>query len=149
MDEKFMAVALDLALEAAREGEVPVGAVIVQNDRIIAADRNRRGELPDATAHAEVLAIRKACKLLGRWNLSDCELYVTLEPCVMCAGAIVYSRISTVYYGAKDLRFGCCGSVMNLAANEKFNHRAQVVGGIMEQECLAPIREFFQKLRAK
>lgn len=149
MEEKFMRIALKLAEEAAAEGEVPVGAVIVKNGEILAAQRNRRNEIPDSTAHAEVLAIRDACKLLGRWNLSDCELYVTLEPCVMCAGAIVYSRIAKVYYGASDVRFGCCGSVLNLASDARFNHRAEIVGGILAEECLAPIQKFFQKLREK
>lgn len=149
MEEKFMRIALDLALQAADAGEVPVGAVIVKNGEIVAAQRNRRNELPDSTAHAEVLAIRDACRLLGRWNLSDCELYVTLEPCVMCAGAIVYSRIAKVYYGAADIRFGCCGSVFNLAADPKFNHRAVIEGGILAEECLEPIRTFFKKLREK
>ncbi len=149
MEQRFMEMALELALEAAEANEVPVGAVIVKNGEVVSSARNRRNELPDASAHAEILAIREACKRLGRWNLSDCELYVTLEPCVMCAGAIVYSRISRVYYGAKDVRFGCCGSVLNLAAEPKLNHRAEIVGGIMEEECLKPIREFFKKLREK
>lgn len=149
MDIKFMEIALELALEAAENDEVPVGAVIVKNGEIVSSARNRRNELPDASAHAEVLAIREACKRLGRWNLSDCELYVTLEPCMMCAGAIVYSRISKVYYGASDIRFGCCGSVMNLACDARFNHRAEVEGGILEEQCLRPIREFFKARREK
>lgn len=144
-----MKEALKLALEAAEADEVPVGAVIVKNGEIVSRARNRRNELPDASAHAEILAIREACKRLGCWNLSDCELYVTLEPCMMCAGAIVYSRISKVYFGAKDLRFGCCGSVINLAADARFNHRAEIQGGIMEEECLEPIRTFFKEKRKK
>lgn len=149
MEIKFMEEALKLALEAAEADEVPVGAVIVKNGEIVSRARNRRNELPDASAHAEILAIREACKRLGRWNLSDCDLYVTLEPCVMCAGAIVYSRLSHVYFGANDVRFGCCGSVMNLASDPRFNHRAEIVGGIMEEDCLKPIRSFFRKLRER
>ena len=146
-DEEYMQVALAEAEQAGESGEVPVGAVIVKNGDIIARGRDMRVFTPDATAHAEVAAIRQACKRLGRWNLSDCDLYVTLEPCMMCAGAIVYSRIRRVVFGAYDKRFGCAGSVYNLTADEKFNHRAQVTGGVLEDECLAPIREFFRARR--
>lgn len=145
----FMKEALKEAAEAAKKREVPIGACVVREGEIIARAHNLRETDNDPTAHAEVLAIRAAAKRLGRWNLSDCELYVTLEPCVMCAGAIIYSRIGRVYFGAYDKRFGCCGSIHNLVCDEKFNHRAAVTGGILEDECLAPIRAFFKALRRK
>lgn len=147
LKQKFMRAALREALKAGEAGEVPVGAVIVQDGKIIARGKNERETKKDPAAHAEIVAIRKAGKKLGRWNLSDCDIFVTLEPCVMCSGAIIYSRLGTVYYGADDLRFGCCGTVMNLVSDERFNHRAQVEGGILKDECLEPIREFFKEKR--
>ncbi len=141
-DEKFMAETLARLAECP-ECEVPVAAIVVLGDEVVGVGVNRRETDIDPTAHAEVVAIRAAAKRLGRWNLSDCELYVTLEPCVMCAGAIVYSRIRRVVYGAKDLRFGACGTVMNVADNPALNHRAEIVGGVAEEQCLAPIRAFF------
>lgn len=147
-DEAFMRKTLD-ALKSCPASEVPVAALVVLGDEVIGVGVNRRGVDNDPTAHAEVVAIREAAKKLGRWNLSDCELYVTLEPCAMCAGAIVYSRISRVVYGAMDVRFGACGSVLDVAACEKLNHRATVVGGVLEEECLAPIQAFFKVLRKK
>lgn len=145
-DEKFMRIAIN-ALGDCPDDEVPVAAVVVCGDEVVAVAVNRRETDKDPTAHAEVVAIRDAAKKLGRWNLSDCELFVTLEPCVMCAGAIVYSRIKRVVYGAKDLRFGACGTALNIASCDKLNHRAEIVGGVLEAECLAPIREFFAKRR--
>lgn len=145
-DEKFMRAALD-ALKGCPECEVPVAAVVVCGDEIIATGVNLRETDADPTAHAEVVAIRNAAKVLGRWNLSDCELFVTLEPCVMCAGAIVYSRIKRVVYGAKDLRFGACGTVLDIADNDKLNHRASVTGGVLETECIEPIKSFFKARR--
>ncbi len=146
--ERFMRAALKEAAKAGEKGEVPVGAVIVQNGKIVARGGNARETAHDPCAHAEVVAIRKAGKKLGRWNLSDCDLFVTLEPCVMCSGAVVYARIRTVYYGADDLRFGCCGTVMNLAQDERLNHRARVVGGVLREECVLPIQNFFREKRA-
>ena len=146
-DEDYMRLALAEALKAGEDDEVPVGALIVKDGEIVSFGRNMRNTAPDATSHAEIVAIRSACKRLGRWNLSDCELYVTLEPCVMCSGAIVYSRIKRVIFGAYDRRFGCAGTVYNLVADEKFNHRALVTGGVLEEECLKPIREFFAEKR--
>ncbi len=143
-NEKFMKAAIAEAKKAGDKGEVPIGAVIVCDGKIIARGHNERETKKDPAAHAEVVAIRKAGKKLGRWNLSDCDLYVTLEPCVMCSGAIIYSRIRTVYYGADDLRFGCCGTIMNLVSDPRFNHRAQIERGILQEECLAPIKEFFR-----
>lgn len=145
--EKFMRQAIKEALKAGEAGEVPVGAVIVKDGKVIARGKNERETKKDPTAHAEVVAIRKAGQKLGRWNLSDCDLYVTLEPCAMCGGAIVYSRIAHVYYGADDLRFGCCGTVMNIVTDPRLNHRASVEGGILKEECLAPIKEFFREKR--
>lgn len=147
-DEEFMRKTLE-ALSDCPESEVPVAALVVLGDEIIGVGVNRRGVDNDPTAHAEVVAIRAAAKRLGRWNLSDCELFVTLEPCAMCAGAIVYSRIARVVYGAKDVRFGACGSALDVASCEKLNHRAVVVGGVLEQECLLPIQRFFKVLRQK
>lgn len=145
--EKFMREAMKEADKAGALGEVPVGAVIVCDGKIIARGKNERETKKDPAAHAEVVAIRKAGKKLNRWNLSDCDLFVTLEPCVMCSGAIVYSRIRSVYYGADDLRFGCCGTIMDLVGDERFNHRANVEKGILKDECLLPIQEFFREKR--
>lgn len=147
-DEKFMRAAID-ELKNCPDCEVPVAAVIVAGDEIIATGVNRREADNDGTAHAEIVAIRSAAKKLGRWNLSECELYVTLEPCVMCAGAIVYSRIKRVVFGAYDKRFGACGSALNIAQNDKLNHRAEIVGGVLERECLSPIQSFFKARRNK
>ena len=146
MDREFyMKKAIEAAAHALQSGDVPVGCVIVKDDQIVATGWNRR-ELGDATAHAEVEAIRKACQALGSWRLEGCHLFVTLEPCPMCAGAIVNSRISAVYYGAKDEKAGCCGSVLNLF-EERFNHKPRIYGGILEAECSALLTEFFHTLR--
>lgn len=147
-DEKFMRAALD-ALKDCPDCEVPIAAVVVAGDEIIGVGVNRREVDSDPTAHAEVVAIRNAAAKLGRWNLAECELFVTLEPCVMCSGAIVYSRIKRVVFGAWDKRFGACGTVMNVVQNESLNHRAEVVGGVLEEECLAPIQAFFKARRKK
>ena len=147
LKQKFMRAALAEAMKAGDAGEVPIGAVIVQNGKIIARGKNERETKKDPAAHAEVVAIRKAGKKLDRWNLCDCDLFVTLEPCVMCSGAIIYSRIRSVYFGADDLRFGCCGTIMNLVQDQRFNHRASVEGGILKEECLEPIRGFFRDKR--
>ena len=148
MDEKMMQEALALASEAAAEGEVPVGCVITLGDRIVGRGRNRRETAKDALAHAEIEAIREACKTLGGWRLWQCTLYVTLEPCPMCAGAIINARIPRVVCGAKDVRFGACGSVTDLFAMP-FNHRPEVEYGLLEEEALGLLQEFFQKLRTK
>ena len=144
--EYFMGQALALAREAAAVGDVPVGCVIVRDGEIVGRGRNRREERGDATAHAEVEAIRDACARLGSWRLHRCVLYVTLEPCPMCAGAIVNARIPAVYYGAKDDKAGCCGSVLNLF-EERFNHHPRIYGRVLEAECAALLQEFFQSLR--
>ena len=144
--EYFMAEALRLAREAVADGDVPVGCVIVKDGEIIGRGRNRREADADATAHAEVEAIREACARLGRWRLQGCTLYVTLEPCPMCAGAIINARVEAVRYGAREEKSGCCGSVLNLF-EERFNHRPRIYRGPLERECEAALQEFFQGLR--
>lgn len=147
MDHDFyMREALLLAREAIADGDVPVGCVIVRDGEIVGRGRNRREAASDATAHAEVEAIRDACARLGSWRLHGCTLYVTLEPCPMCAGAIINSRIEEVRYGARDGKAGCCGSVLNLF-EERFNHRPRIYQGALEAECEAALQEFFQSLR--
>ena len=144
--EFYMRQALDLAREAALAGEVPVGCVIVRKGEIVGRGRNRREEKPSAASHAEMEAIAQANEVLGSWRLEDCELYVTLEPCPMCAGAILNARVSRVWYGARDGAFGACGGVVNLFM-EDFPNRPALVGGILEEECRAVLSEFFSGLR--
>ena len=144
----FMKKALDEARLAFEKGEVPIGAVIVRDGEVIAAAHNLRETDRSATAHAELLAIQKACEVLGGWRLSGCELYVTLEPCPMCAGAIINSRIDRVIFGSKDEKAGACGSVMNLFAAD-FNHRPKLTVGVLEEECSSILKEFFSSLREK
>ena len=146
-DEKFMKKCIALAKKAGERGDVPVGAIVVLGDKIVARSSNRREKCNDPTAHAEILALRKAGEKLGRKNLSGCTLFVTLEPCVMCAGAIVNSRIDRVVFGAYDKRFGCAGSVMNLVEQNDFNHSAAVTGGVLLKECSALLSDFFSTLR--
>lgn len=145
--EKYMREALELAREAADKGEVPVGCVVfTASGEIIGRGRNRREEAPDATAHAEVEAIRQACAALGTWNLSGCGIAVTLEPCPMCAGAIINSRLSPVIYGAKEPNSGSVGSVINLF-EERYGHRPAVYGGVLAEDCAALLAGFFRALR--
>ena len=144
--EQFMAQALALAEEAGRDGEIPVGCVIVRDGAVIATGRNRRERLGDATAHAEMEAIRGACAALRGWRLLDCDLYVTLEPCPMCAGAIINARLRSVYFGADNPKAGCCGGVIALFL-ERFNHRPRVYGGVLGERCAAVLRRFFRDLR--
>ncbi len=146
-DQDYMREALTLARECIPHGDVPVGCVVVSPDgAIIGKGRNRREELSRATAHAEVEAINEACAALGSWRLTGCTLYVTLEPCPMCAGAIINSRISTLRYGAREDKSGCCGSVLNLF-EERFNQRPRIYGGLLERECRTLLENFFQGLR--
>ena len=145
-DEKYMDEALALAAQAAAEGEVPVGCVIVRNGQIVGRGRNRRETAKTALGHAEIEAISDACRNLGGWRLWDCTLYVTLEPCPMCAGAIVNARIPKVVYGTADAKAGSCGSVCDLFAMD-FNHHPQVISGVRQEECAALLREFFANLR--
>ena len=144
--EYFMAEALALARQAIADGDVPVGCVIVKDGEIIGRGHNRREADGDATAHAEVEAIRGACAHLGSWRLQGCALYVTLEPCPMCAGAIINARIKEVRYGAKEEKSGCCGSVLNLF-EERFNHRPRIYQGPLTEECEAVLQDFFRNLR--
>lgn len=143
--EFYMTEALKLAKEAAAEGEIPVGAVVVRNGEIIATGRNRREKEKNALCHAEIEAINNACKALGGWRLWQCELYVTLEPCPMCAGAIINARIPHVYFGAKDDKNGACGSVANLF--EQFTHKPKLTTGILEEACSGVLQDFFIWLR--
>lgn len=143
--EFYMREALKLAREAAAEGEIPVGAVVVKDGEIISTGRNRREKEKNALCHAEIEAIDGACKALGGWRLWQCELYVTLEPCPMCAGAIINARIPHVYYGAKDDKNGACGSISNLF--EQFTHKPKLTTGILEEECAQVLQEFFIWLR--
>ena len=144
--EEYMRQALALAEEAAGHGDVPVGCVVVKDGAVIGRGCNRREDRGDAVAHAEVEAIRQACRAVGGWNLHDCALYVTLEPCPMCAGAIINARVGTVCYGARDEKAGACGSVLDLFA-ERFNHRPRVYGGVLKEECAALLQDFFHDLR--
>ena len=145
--EEYMALALALAKEAAEAGEVPVGCVIADGEgRVIGRGRNRREESGDATAHAEVEAIRQACAAIGNWRLEKCSIYVTLEPCPMCTGAIINSRIPTVVFGARETLSGSCGSVIDLFS-ENYGHRPAVFGGVLAEDCAALLRDFFRGKR--
>jgi len=144
--EYFMREALKLAREAFDCGEVPVGCVIVQNGVIVGRGRNRREEKHSALSHAEMEAIADACRNLGAWRLGNTALYVTLEPCPMCAGGILSARIPAIYYGAKDRDFGACGSILNLF-EENFRHHPKIVGHILEPECRALLQTFFSDIR--
>lgn len=147
-DTEWMRIALQAADEAAKEGEVPVGAVIVKDDRVIAVGRNRRELGKNALAHAEIEAIHKACAVLGGWRLSGCTLYVTLEPCPMCAGACINARLDRVVYGTEDPKAGSCGSLTDLFSLP-YNHQPLLIGGVLRQECAAQLRDFFKQLRSK
>lgn len=148
MDEQFMREALALAQLAADEGEVPVGAVVVKGDEIIGRGRNRREIAKNALAHAEIEAINEACRTLGGWRLSGCRLYVTLEPCPMCAGAIINARIDEVIYGTDDPKAGSCRSLVDLFALP-YNHKPLCRAGVLEEECRAVLKEFFRTLRTR
>lgn len=147
-DETFMREALVLAREAAALGEVPVGAVAVKDGVIVGRGRNRRETGKSALCHAELEAIDEACRALGGWRLWQCELFVTLEPCPMCAGAIINARIPRVVFGAKDKKAGSCGSVVNLF-ELPYNHKPELVSGVLEEECASLLTEFFRQLRDK
>ena len=146
LDERFMKQAIALADEAAKEGEVPVGALIVREGKVIATGKNRREGLGNALAHAEIEAISAACKALGGWRLTGCTLYVTLEPCPMCAGAIVNARIDRVVYGAADMKAGSAGSLFNLF-ELPYNHKPLLNSAVLEKECSAQLEDFFKALR--
>ena len=146
MNSKFMKAAISLANKAGERGEVPVGAVIIKDGEIIASGFNRREEKQNALSHAEIEAINDACKVLESWRLDGCEMYVTLEPCPMCAGAIINARIKTLVFGAYDPKAGSIDSVVNLC-DLPYNHKPEIYGGIMEDECLNIMRDFFKNLR--
>ncbi len=145
----FMKEALEEAKKAYELDEVPIGAVVVKDGKIIGRGHNLREREQDPTLHAEIIAIRQAAAELGSWRLTDCELYVTIEPCPMCAGAILQSRIPRVIYGARDPKAGCAGSLYNLLEDSRFNHRAEVVEGVLEEECAEIIRGYFRQKRGK
>jgi tRNA(adenine34) deaminase len=146
-DEFYMAEAIKEARLAEEIDEVPVGAVIVRNGEIIARAHNLRENSKDPSAHAEVLAIRQAAEVLGGWRLSDCTLYVTLEPCPMCAGACINSRLKRVVFGAYDKKAGCCGTLYNLLTDSRFNHNPEVTDGISHDECSKMLSDYFKKKR--
>ncbi|MCY8561121.1 tRNA adenosine(34) deaminase TadA [Bacillus haynesii] len=148
-DEFYMKEAINEARKAEEIGEVPIGAVLVLDGEIIARAHNLRETEQRSVAHAEMLVIEEACRKLGTWRLERAVLYVTLEPCPMCAGAAVLSRIDKVVFGASDPKGGCAGTLMNLLQEERFNHQAEVVSGVMEEECGRMLSDFFRKLRAK
>ena len=145
-DEQYMREALALAAQAAAEGEVPVGAVVVRDGEIVGRGRNRREKAKNALCHAEIEAIDAACRTLGGWRLSGCTLYVTLEPCPMCAGAIINARIDRVVQGASDPKAGSCGSVVDLFSLP-YNHRPAMTAGVLEEECRTALQDFFRSLR--
>jgi len=147
IDKQFMRNAMSIANDATRQNEVPIGALVVQGTRIISGANNRTVRDQDATAHAELIAIREACAALDRWRLDDCTLYVTLEPCAMCAGAIVLSRIQRVVFGAWDEKAGMAGSIGDLLRHPKLNHRPEVQAGLLADECAQMLSDFFDSLR--
>ena len=144
-----MEAALEEAKIAFDLGEVPVGAVVVRGGEIIARAHNMTETIKDPTAHAEVLAIREAARALGGWRLIGCDLYVTMEPCSMCAGAIVWSRVERLFYGARDPKAGAVGSLFDIPGDSRLNHNPEVVGGVMEEECSAIVKDFFRELRIR
>ena len=148
-DQFYMKIALEEARKAGAIGEVPIGAIVVKDNEVISRAHNLRESTQDPTAHAEHIAIQKAAKQLNSWRLASCKLYVTLEPCVMCSGAIVMSRIPEVIYGAQDLKGGCAGSLMNLLQESRFNHRAKVTTGVLAEECSHLLKTFFKDIRQK
>lgn len=147
MNDFFMQKALEEAQKAFDKDEVPVGAVIVRNGGIIAAGHNIRELSKDATAHAEMIAIKKACEVLGGWRLIDCDMYVTLEPCAMCSGAILQARLERLYIGAMDPKGGAAGSILNIFEDYHFNHKTEVIKGIMAAECSQILKDYFKRKR--
>lgn len=148
-DEKWMKAAIEQAKKAASKDEVPIGCVIVKDDNIIARAYNQREKKQESIAHAEILAIQKACKKLNSWRLEDCDLYVTLEPCPMCSGAVIQSRIRNVVFGAYDPKGGCMGSNMNILDISGFNHYPTIRGGVRKEECGQLLKDFFKEKRKK
>jgi tRNA(adenine34) deaminase len=147
LDRRYMQIALGLAERALGSEDVPVGAIVVHRDRVIGRGWNQREKLHDPTAHAEMIAITAAAEHMGRWRLDDCTLYVTLEPCAMCAGAVVLARIARVVYGATDPKAGACGSLYRIPEDPRLNHRALTVGGVLADQAAELLREFFRRRR--
>ena len=147
--EKFMKEAIKQAKKAYDKEEIPVGAVIVKDGKIIARGYNKKEEKKDTTQHAEIIAIQKASRKIGAWRLQDCEMYVTLEPCAMCTGALIQARLKRVYIGTMDPKTGACGSVLSLLEDYKFNHKVEVETNIMQKECEKILKDFFKYLRSK
>ena len=148
-DEKYMREAIKQSRKAAKIDEVPIGCVIVYDDKIIARGYNRRNTDKSTLAHAEIIAIRKAAKVIGDWRLEDCTMYITLEPCPMCAGAIVQARIPRVVVGAMNPKAGCAGSVINLLQMDGFNHKAELTSGVLVDECRTMLQDFFKEMRKR
>ena len=146
-DAYYMNEALKEARHAYNLNEVPIGCVIVKDDKIIARAANERVTRGNVLYHAEILAIGQACEAIGDWRLEDCRIYITIEPCPMCAGAIIQARIPMVVYGAKNPKAGCGGSILNILEEPRFNHQAQVISGVLEEECANIMKEFFQRFR--
>ena len=146
-DDEYMLLAISEAANAFDEEEVPVGAVIIKDGGVIAKAHNMRKQTSNALAHAEIIAIDEACKYLGRWILDDCTIYITSEPCLMCAGAIIQSRVGKVIYGAPDLKGGAFGSSLNVLDAKNINHRPEIVSGVLEEECAEIIRSYFKNKR--
>ena len=147
--EMYMSMALEEAMQAFKEDEIPVGVVIVCNDTVIAKAHNKTRQCSDPTAHAELLAIQDAATVLHNERLTGCSMYVTKEPCAMCAGAIVHARIEKIYIGTADKRFGACGTVLTVCGNPVLNHKPEIVFGILEKECKDVLQDFFKQLRKK
>ncbi|NYE09682.1 tRNA(adenine34) deaminase [Bacillus niacini] len=148
-DELYMKEAIKEAKKAEALNEVPIGAIVVIDGKIISRAHNLRESKQSAVAHAEILAIEQACQLVGSWRLENASLYVTLEPCAMCSGAIILSRVKRVVYGAADPKGGCAGTFMNLLQDERFNHQSEVTSGVLEEECGQLLSNFFRQLREK
>lgn len=148
-DERFMRQAITQAKKALKNGDVPIGCVIVREGKVIARGYNRRNMDRQSLAHAELMAIKKASKIVGDWRLEDCKMYVTLEPCQMCAGAIVQARMPEVIMGCMNPKAGCAGSVINLLDMEGFNHRVKITKGVLQEECSTMLTDFFKKMREK
>jgi tRNA(adenine34) deaminase len=146
-DERFMRTAIEAAKIAGDNGDVPIGAVIVSQDRIIARAYNQREQLADPTAHAEIVALTQAAAALENWHLHGCTMYVTLEPCPMCAGALVLSRMDRLVYGCDDPKAGACGSLYNIVQDDRLNHRLEVTSGVLKEQCSQQLQEFFAKRR--
>ncbi len=148
-DQRYMRVAIDQAEIARENGDVPVGAVIVHEGHLIAKAYNQREQLQDPTAHAEIIALTQAAEAVGNWHLDNCTIYVTLEPCAMCAGALVLARMDRLVYGCDDPKTGACGSLYNIVQDERLNHRLEVTSGVMEDECRRQLQGFFANRRVE